>query len=55
MRSEKEQRVCILRWKATRGLEQKRRMSPSDLHFNRRMLVMENKDTAGRPIRRLLK
>uniref|UniRef100_A0A8I5NW71 Uncharacterized protein n=1 Tax=Papio anubis TaxID=9555 RepID=A0A8I5NW71_PAPAN len=29
----REKRDYILRWKATGGLEQKRRISPSDLHF----------------------
>lgn len=34
---------CGRRWKATGGLEQERRMSPSDLYFNRSMLVIVSK------------
>lgn len=43
MGSDGKQRNCILSRKATGGLEQKRRMSLSDLVFSRSILVMVSK------------
>lgn len=43
MGSDGKQRNCILRWKATGGLQQKRRMSLSDLFFSRSILGMVSK------------
>lgn len=43
MGSDRKQTNCIVRWKATGGLELERRMSSPDLYFNRSMLVIVSK------------